>query len=135
MCVCVSIYSPRRKTRIRRGGEREDALSLSVRLFLTAAISLIRLWRNRNLALHRPNLPLPLSRCISLTQPFLCLLLLHRPLSLSPLPSSLSVPSVHLSHFLLLIKMDISPRCRRDTKGKPVGEGLQGKMYMWRGSW
>ncbi len=49
VCVCIHLPSPRRKTRI-RGGEREEALSLSVRLFLTAAISLIRLWRNINLA-------------------------------------------------------------------------------------
>lgn len=48
--VCIHLPSQRRKTRIRGGGEGEEALSLSVRLFLTAAISLIRLWRNRNLA-------------------------------------------------------------------------------------
>lgn len=71
MCVCVCIHLPsqRRKTRIRGGGESEEALSLSVRLFLTAAISLIRLWRNRNLALHRPGLPLYLSTFHSLTPP------------------------------------------------------------------
>lgn len=40
-----------------QGGGEQEALSLSVRLFLTAAISLIRLWRNRNLTVCCPSLP------------------------------------------------------------------------------
>ncbi len=96
-CVCIHLPSPRRKTRI-KGGEREEALSLSVRLFLTAAISLIRLWRNINLALHRPNLPLTLSSCISLARspPILllphALSLLHSTQPLPLLSICLSVP-------------------------------------------
>lgn len=93
VCVCIHLPSPRKKTRIRGGGEREEALSLSVRLFLTAAISLIRLWRNRNLVLHRPNLPLPLSRYILLTHSLPPIL----PLFLHPPPFSPSLP------FLLLV--------------------------------
>lgn len=133
VCVCIHLPSPRRKTRIRGGGEREEALSLSVRLFLTAAISLIRLWRNRNLALHRPNLPLILSRYISLT---------HSPpvLSLSLSLSSnlfLCCPSVCLSlpvlvcllHLLLLIQMGGEFKVQRELqKQRSKQEGKRSDM-------
>lgn len=129
LCVSVCIHLPslRRKTRIRGGGEREEALSLSVRLFLTAAISLIRLWRNRNLAIHRPNLPLPLSLYILLTHSphppspscSVPLPLSHLPFSLCP-SLFLCCPSVSilmpLSHLLLMIQMEESSRCKWEAK-------------------
>lgn len=115
VCACIHLPSQRRKTRIRGGGESEEALSLSVRLFLTAAISLIRLWRNRNLALHRPSLPLYLTTFCSLT-----------PLSPPPLPllAHLAVPEIHLLHPLLQIQMQESSRCKRGETFNMV-EGIR----------
>lgn len=121
VCVCIHLPSQRRKTRIRGGGESEEALSLSVRLFLTAAISLIRLWRNRNLALHRPSLPLTLSH--SLTPPMLSLSLLHLFVCLS---ICLSVP-VYLSI------STFSSRCQREAKQwrKQKGQAWEKEPERW----
>lgn len=113
----------RRNTRTRRGGERGEALSLSIRLFLTAAISLIRLWRNRNLALHRPILPLPLPPCILFTHSFPCLLPPPpHPTSTSTLffssSSLLSCPSVRLASVSHLLLLDESLRYKRNKTGR-----------------